>query len=66
MIDFEHDFDYLASADFKLDQERDHFPCRTCGSRMPAIIEGPYCSDCPDKGDEIRANARELFVRMGR
>lgn len=44
-----HGIDFAANADFILDQERDHFPCRTCGSRMPAIIEGPFCSDCPDR-----------------
>lgn len=52
-------YDYLASADFLLDQERDHFPCRTCGSRMPTIIEGRFCCDCTGENAEGYRATRE-------
>ena len=59
-------FDYLAHADWILDQLRDSSPCPTCGSRDPAIIEGRYCSDCPDRAAfEAQRAARLEAARAG-
>jgi len=51
-------FDPFAAADFRLDQLRDSFPCQTCGSLEPAIIEGAYCSDCKDEAHEAFLETR--------
>jgi Zn finger protein HypA/HybF involved in hydrogenase expression len=46
MDDFLPFDDYMASADFRLDEDRDSFSCQTCDSLTPAVIEGRFCSDC--------------------
>ena len=50
--------DPMALADFRLDELRDHFPCLTCGSPTPAIIEGRFCSDCKDADRQGFLDAR--------
>jgi len=57
-------FDPRAAADFRLDYYRDHFPCRTCGSLDPAIIEGAYCCDC--KGADHEAFLETRVQRLAR
>lgn len=56
--------DLLANADFRLDQLRDSFPCRTCGSLEPAIIEGRFCCDCV--GGDAEAFQRTRAARLAR
>ena len=55
-------FDPYFRADWILDQLRDSFPCRTCGSPDPAIIEGRFCCDCT--GDDAEAFQRTRAVRL--
>jgi len=60
--------DILAGADWILAELRDSFPCQTCGSLEPAIIEGAYCCDCTDEAHEafletrVKRLAREAGV----
>ena len=60
----DHAFDPYARADWILDQLRDSFSCRTCGSPDPAIIEGRFCCDCT--GDNAEAFQRTRTARLAR
>jgi hypothetical protein len=56
--------DPMALADFRLDELRDSFPCFTCGSLMPSIIEGRFCSDCTGENRQGFLDTR--VVRLAR
>ncbi len=60
IVHADHWGDPMASWDFRRDELKDSSSCFTCGSPDPAIIEGRFCCDCPDRNAFLRAREDRL------